>query len=76
MESGAQWPIVASVGQRDGLSFRNYVDLPEELSNDTAQLFIQSYDFPAAGDCVGPGGTAVGAPLGTPPPPTPPFLFL
>ena len=44
-ESGSQWPIVAGVGQWNGLSFRNYIDISDELSRDMAQLFIHSYDF-------------------------------
>ena len=44
-ESGSQWPIVASVGQWGGLSFRNYIELLEDLSKDMAQLFTQPYDF-------------------------------
>ena len=36
---------MAGVGQWGGLSFRNYVDLSDELSRDMGQLFIHSYDF-------------------------------
>ena len=44
-ESGAQWPIVAEVGKWNGLSFRPYVDLPDELAEGMAHLFIDSYSF-------------------------------
>ena len=52
-ESGAQWPIVASAGNWKSLSFRLYVDLPDELTASMAKLFIESYTF----DSVGAEGT-------------------
>ena len=44
-ENGPQWPIVAEVGKRNGLSFKNYVGLSDDLSRDTSKLSISTYDF-------------------------------
>ena len=44
-ETGSHWPIVASVGQWGGLSFKNYVDLYDELSRGLSKLFTHSYNF-------------------------------
>ena len=36
---------MAEVGKWNGLSFRPYVDLPDELAEGMAHLFIDSYSF-------------------------------
>ena len=55
--AGSQWPIVASVGQRVGPSYRNCVDSSGEPSKDVAHRLVQSYDF-SSGD-EGPTGPDV-----------------
>ena len=44
-ENGSQWPIVAELGKWNGLSFKDYVDLSDELSHDMSKLFISNYNF-------------------------------
>ena len=61
-ESGAQWPIVASAGQRGGLSFRCYVDLSDELSTSVEALFIQPYNFESGEELLGHIRYTVGLP--------------
>ena len=40
-EKGAQWPIVASVGEWRSLAFMGYVDISLDVARDMAKLLIE-----------------------------------
>ena len=56
-ETDSHRPIVASVGRRGGgSSFKNYIDLPDERSNDLSKLFIPTDDFESDDELMADAG--------------------